>query len=313
MPDTQRIPSLAGDKLFIGDGGLETTMIFARGIELPEFASFLLLETDRGRQELRDYYHGYLEIARRHRVGFTLDTPTWRANRDWGDKLGYSPGDLDRVNRDAVALAREVRAEEETAETPIAICGTIGPRGDAYHPDHAMSPADAKRYHAAQIATFADAGVDMIGAYTLAYAEEAAGIVAAAADAAIPVSISFTVETDGRLPSGQELQDAIAFVDSETGGAAIYFMVNCAHPTHFGPVIERGGAWLDRLGGMRANASRKSHAELDRAPGLDAGDPEQLGAEYRALKPSMQHARVLGGCCGTDTRHVARICEQWLS
>jgi homocysteine S-methyltransferase len=313
MATTERIPSLEQDKLFIGDGGLETTMIFERGIELPEFASFLLLETDRGRRELRDYYRGYLEIARRHGVGFTLDTPTWRANRDWGEKLDCSPEDLDRINRDAVELAREVRAEEETAETPIAICGTIGPRGDAYHPDHAMSPADAKRYHRTQIRTFADAGVDMVGAYTLAYAEEAAGIVAAAAEAGVPGSISFTVETDGRLPSGQGLPEAIASVDGQTDAAAIYFMVNCAHPTHFGPVIERGGAWLGRLGGIRANASRKSHAELDSAPGLDSGDPEQLGAEYRALKPSIEHARVLGGCCGTDTRHVARICQQWLS
>jgi homocysteine S-methyltransferase len=137
--------------------------------------------------------------------------------------------------------------------------------------------------------------------------------VAAAAEAGVPGSISFTVETDGRLPSGQGLPEAIASVDGQTDAAAIYFMVNCAHPTHFGPVIERGGAWLGRLGGIRANASRKSHAELDSAPGLDSGDPEQLGAEYRALKPSIEHARVLGGCCGTDTRHVARICQQWLS
>ena len=176
-----------------------------------------------------------------------------------------------------------------------------------------MSPTDANGYHATQVRTFADAGVDMVGAYTLAYAEEAAGIVAAAADAGVPVSISFTVETDGRLPSGQELEDAIALVDRETDGAAIYFMVNCAHPTHFGPVIERGGGWIERLGGIRANASRKSHAELDEAPGLDSGNPEELGSEYRELRPHMQHARVLGGCCGTDTRHVARICEQWLS
>ncbi len=313
MPADERIPSLDREQLFIGDGGMETTMIFERGIELPEFASFLLLETDGGRQALVDYYRGYLEIARAHGVGFTLDTPTWRANSDWGEKLGYSAQDLDRVNRDAVALAGQVRAEQETAETPIAICGTIGPRGDAYHPDRVMSPDEAKRYHATQIATFADAGVDMVAAYTLAYSEEGAGIVAAAVAAGVPVTISFTVETDGRLPSGQELQDAIAFVDGETAAEALYFMVNCAHPTHFGPVVERGGPWLDRLGGIRANASRKSHAELDEAPGLDSGNPDQLGAEYRALKPHLQHARVLGGCCGTDTRHVARICEQWLS
>ncbi|MGC1165278.1 MAG: homocysteine S-methyltransferase family protein [Solirubrobacterales bacterium] len=307
---TSRFPS--GGRLFIGDGGLETTMIFREGIELPEFASYVLLRDPAGVEALRRYYLGYLEIARRHGTGFTLDTPTWRANADWGEKLGDSAAALAEVNREAVALAEEIRGAEESTELPIAICGTIGPRGDAYRPRAVMSAPEAERYHGAQIGTFAGAAVDMVGAYTLTYAEEAIGIARAAAANDVPVAIAFTLETDGRLPSGQSLGEAIELVDAETDGGAAYFMVNCAHPSHFAAVIEGGGPWLERLGGIRANASSKSHAELDEATELDPGDPAALGAEYRALKHRLPNARVLGGCCGTDQRHVDRICADWL-
>jgi len=305
-----RLPS--GERLFIGDGGLETTLIFREGIELPCFAAYPLLRDEAGREALRRYSRGYLEIARRHGTGFILDTPTWRANADWGAQLGDDAAALAEANRDAVALAEEIRAEEESAELPIAICGAIGPRGDGYEPGELMSAAEAEGYHRAQVQTFAAAGADLVAAYTLCYAEEAIGIVRAAVAAGIPVTISFTLETDGRLPNGQSLPEAIELVDAETGGGALYFMVNCAHPSHFAAVLAAGGEWLARLGGIRANASRKSHAELDAAPDLDAGDPDQLGAEYRALKPDLPNVRVLGGCCGTDQRHVERICADWL-
>jgi S-methylmethionine-dependent homocysteine/selenocysteine methylase len=308
---TNRLPT--GERLFIGDGGLETTLIFREGIELPEFAAYPLLRSEAGIEALRRYYRGYLEIARRHGTGFTLDTPTWRANADWGERLGDDAAALVEVNRQAVALAEEIRAEEESPELPIAICGTVGPRGDGYAPGELMSAAEAERYHRAQVQTFAAAGTDLVAAYTLCYAQEAIGIVRAAVAAEVPVTISFTLETDGRLPSGQALPEAIELVDAETGGAAAYFMVNCAHPSHFAAVLAASGWWLARLGGIRANASRKSHAELDAAPDLDAGDPDRLGAEYRALKPALPDVRVLGGCCGTDHRHVERICAEWSS
>jgi homocysteine S-methyltransferase len=310
MSANHRFPS--GERLFIGDGGLETTLIFREGLDLPEFASYVLLRDPAGVEGLRRYYRDYLEIARRRGTGFTLDTPTWRANADWGEKLGDSAAALAEVNRAAVALAEEIRGAEESAETPIAICGTVGPRGDAYQPESVMSAEEAERYHGAQIATFASTSADLVGAYTLTYAEEAIGIVRAAMANEIPAVISFTLETDGRLPSGQPLEDAMAQVDAETGGGAAYFMINCAHPSHFAAVIEQGGSWLERLGGIRANASSKSHAELDEATELDAGDPDALGTEYRALKSRLPNARVLGGCCGTDQRHVDSICAAWL-
>jgi homocysteine S-methyltransferase len=298
--------------MFIGDGGLETTMIFDHGYELPGFAAFLLLLDPDKRDALGRYYAAYIEIAGRHGLGFTLDTPTWRANPDWGEELGYSWPELADINRQAVAFGEEIRASFETPETPIAVCGTLGPRGDGYHPSSVMSPGAAERYHSAQIGVFASSAADMVSAYTLTYADEATGIVHAARAAGIPVSISFTVETDGRLASGQPVGEAIEQVDADTDGGAQYFMINCAHPTHFAGAVRAGGAWLGRLCGVRANASRKSHEELDQSDELDSGDPIELGAAYKVLKPELGDLRLLGGCCGTNTRHVAQICDDWL-
>jgi homocysteine S-methyltransferase len=288
-------------------------MIFDEGIELPCFASFLLLENEAGVEALRRYYRGYLEIARRYELGFTLDTPTWRANRDWGERLKYSPEELAAVNRRAVELAEKIRGEEQRPESPIVICGTIGPRGDGYGVGEEMSAAAAQTYHAEQVETFADSAAEMVSAYTLTYAAEAVGVVRAAVAAGIPATISFTVETDGRLPSGQPLAEAIAAVDEQTDASARYFMVNCAHPTHFAAAVEAGGAWLERLGGVRCNASRRSHAELDEADELDRGDPEELGRLYAALKAHLPAVRMIGGCCGTSTPHIASICDKWVA
>jgi S-methylmethionine-dependent homocysteine/selenocysteine methylase len=312
MPQAERVPTLGG-RLFLGDGGLETTMIYDEGIELEHFAAFLLLDDDRGREALRRYYRSYIELAHKYGAGFTLDTPTWRANADWGSRLGRSAADLVEINRAAVGFAQELRAAHETDAMPIAVCGTIGPRADAYHPATVMSPAEAERYHAVQIRTFKDAGVDMVSAYTLAYADEATGIVRAARALSVQVSVSFTVETDGRLPSGQSLPEAIELVDAGTDGHPAYFMINCAHPAHFAAVVSQPGGWRERIGGVRPNASRKSHGELDRAAELDSGDPDELAWAYKRLQPHLAGLRVLGGCCGTSDRHVDRICSQWIN
>jgi S-methylmethionine-dependent homocysteine/selenocysteine methylase len=301
------LPQLAGD-LFITDGGMETTLIFQRGLELPHFASFDLLRGDEGRSELRDYYETYLTLARTRGVGLLLDTPTWRANRDWGERLGYSDADLERANRDGVALVGGLRDEQGP---PLVVSGCVGPRGDGYQAADLMTAEEAERYHTPQVETFADAGADLVSALTLTYAEEATGVTRAAETAGMPVVISFTVETDGRLPSGQALGDAIAQVDADTDGAPAYFMINCAHPTHFEHVLVEGEPWLERLGGLRANASRKSHAELDESDELDDGNPVELGEQYGALRSRLPHVTVVGGCCGTDHRHIDEICRGW--
>jgi homocysteine S-methyltransferase len=288
---------------------METVLTFQRGIDLPCFASFPLLDTPEGREELRRYYESFVELAAERGLTAILDTPTWRANADWGAKLGYSPDDLARVNREAVAFLESLRRD---APEPFVISGCMGPRDDGYRPSALMSADEAERYHAAQVGTFAETAADLVTALTLTYPEEAIGIVRAARQVEIPVVISFTVETDGRLPDGHALGEAVGAVDAETDRGAEYFMINCAHPVHFASALEDGAPWLDRLGGLRVNASRKSHAELDESTELDEGDPAELADQHRALRLRLPAVTVLGGCCGTDHRHVAAIADAWL-
>jgi S-methylmethionine-dependent homocysteine/selenocysteine methylase len=290
---------------------METTLIFHEGLELPMFASFVLLDDEDGRVHLAKYYEKYLALAREHGVGFVLDTPTWRANPDWGAKLGYDAAALAKINARAVMLMETLRAAWETPATPCVISGAIGPRGDGYKAGN-MSADEAQDYHRAQIGAFAAGNADMVAAYTLTNIDEAIGIARAARDCAMPCAISFTVETDGRLVTGRTLRDAIETVDHETGGYPAYYMINCAHPEHFEQALEAGEPWLDRIYGVRANASTKSHAELDESETLDIGDPADLGRRYQALRQSFPGMRILGGCCGTDHRHVAAICESCL-
>jgi len=304
------LPQIRGGP-FLTDGGMETTLIFHEGIELPHFASFILLTTREGHQHLKSYYKRYLAIARQHQVGFVLDTPTWRANPEWGEKLGFGPKALQAVNEDAVDLTLELRAEFESETTPVVISGQIGPRGDGYKAGW-MTASEAEAYHAGQIESFAGTEADMVTAYTLTNVEEAVGIARAAKKAGMPCAISFTLETNGRLITGPTLKEAVEAVDRETGGSAAYYLVNCAHPVHFVGTFEEGGCWRDRVLGIRANASTLSHAELDVAETLDDGDPTDLGLHYRDLARTLPSLRIMGGCCGTDHRHIAAICEACL-
>lgn len=305
MIDQGDLPQLA-DRIFLTDGGIETVLIFNEGVDLPLFAAFPLLDDEQGTERLRRYYEPYLALADEGGTGFVLESPTWRASPRWAEELGYDAAQLDRLNRRAIELLEEIRSSRP-AGGPIVISGCIGPEGDGYDPERLLTAAEAEDYHSVQIGTFAGTTADMVAAITMTYAEEAIGIARAAAAAEVPVAISFTVETDGRLPSGQPLGEAIEEVDSESGGAPAYFMVNCAHPTHFSGALDEGAPWLERLRGIRANASTKSHAELDEAEDLDAGDPADLGARYAALREQLPQLSVLGGCCGTDHRHVAEI------
>ena len=275
------LPQLDGPT-FITDGGMETVLIFHEGLELPDFASFVLLDDEAGSEALRAYFRRFLAIGREHGVGVLLDTPTWRASPDWGERLGYSRERLAELNRRGVALLEGLRAETG-GDPPLLISGCIGPRGDGYVVGEQMSPDEAERYHSFQAEVFADTAADAVSALTLTYADEAVGIVRAVHKTGLPVVVSFTVETDGRLPSGQTLGEAIEHVDAETDGAAAYFMLNCAHPTHFAGALEADAPWIGRLRGIRANASKLSHAELDEAETLDEGDPAELAAAYREL------------------------------
>lgn len=297
------------DKLFLTDGGLETTLIFENGYDLPQVAAFDVFKYKDGYEVLKAYFLPYINLARSHGTGFILESPTWRASRDWGSKIGYSPADLKAMNQKSIALLDDLRREWESPATPMVISGCIGPRGDGYQVSEKMTVSQAKAYHQEQIDTLSNTEADLVSAYTINYIEEAIGIVLAAQSAAIPVVISFTVETDGRLPSGQPLSEAIETVDQATDGGPVYYMINCAHPTHFHAALASRQPWTGRIKALRANASSKSHAELDESETLDTGNPVDLGQRYAQLKALLPHLNVFGGCCGTDTQHVTEICK----
>jgi homocysteine S-methyltransferase len=303
------LPQLASD--FLSDGGLETTLVFHRGIDLPHFAAFPLLDTADGRRELENYYGAYLAIAVRRGTGFVLDTPTWRASKDWAPRLGYDLAGLRRINRESINFIDELRRRWERPGTPCVLNGVIGPRGDGYKRGE-MDAAEAEDYHAFQAEIFAATNADMISAITMNTTGEAIGIARAAKAAAMPCVLSFTVETDGKLISGISLREAVERTEEATGGSPAYYMVNCAHPSHFADALERGEAWASRIGGIRANASAKSHAELDESTELDIGDVGDFGRRYGALKRDYPAIRVLGGCCGTDHTHIEAVCEACL-
>ncbi|WP_299470857.1 homocysteine S-methyltransferase family protein [uncultured Roseibium sp.] len=301
----QTLPQMSGD-LFVTDGGIETTLIFDYGIDLPLFAAFPLLATGEGRETLRRYYRSHASVAVTHGTGFVFESATWRASPDWARKLGVSLEDLVTLNQRSISLMAELRVEFPGLRSVLSGC--IGPRGDGYVPGEIMQPAEAEAYHDVQIGALATTGADLVTAITINNTPEAIGIVRAAQGHGIPVVISFTVETDGRLPTGQTLGAAISEVDARTDFGPAYFMLNCAHPDHFSETLRTGGEWRNRICGIRANASRLSHAELDEAEELDDGNPVETGRDYADLKSFMPQLVVLGGCCGTDHRHIEQVC-----
>jgi len=303
-----RSPWPTPDTVVVTDAGLETWLVFDHGIDLPAFAAYPLVATPEGRALLTEYYGYYAEIARSIDAAVLLDAPTWRANPDWAATLGHDRAALSELIADSVGVVADVRAGW-TGSRPFLIGGAVGPRGDGYQIDSMMDPDTAAGYHSFQVAAMASAGIDVVDALTMGYVDEAVGIARAAEDAGVNVVISFTVETDGRLPSGMSLAEAIEQTDAATNGYVTHFMVNCAHPTHFDHVLD--GAWVARIGGLRANASQLSHAELDEMVELDSGDPADLAARYVGLRSSLPNLHVLGGCCGTDHRHVAAIANAW--
>ena len=301
---TWRLPGT--EQGWVTDGGLETDLIFHRGLDLPDFASFPLLDDSAGRAALDDYSRGYADVAARAGAGLLLETLTWRANTDWGARLGYDGEALRRINREAVTYLRSLADEVPDGVEQVLVVGAVGPRGDGY----LAGDLDADRYadyHRPQLAAFAEAGADLATAYTLTTVAEAVGIVRAARDVGLPVAISYTVETDGRLPDGTTLADAVGELDAATDSGAAHLLVNCAHPDHVAPGLDVSAAWAERIAGLRVNSSRLSHAELDEAEELDEGDLPDLAARTRALAGSLPSVRIIGGCCGTDSRHIAAM------
>jgi homocysteine S-methyltransferase len=289
------------------DSGVETEILFGVGRDLPAFAIFPLLDDDEGRAILDTYYRDHLAVAAEYGCGYVLETPTWRSNPGWGASLGYSQDELDDLDRRAVAFLAHIRSTSPSNTGPMPLSGLLGPRGDGYQVERAMTPDEARSYHEHQIGVFAGAGADLVSGCTLNYAAEGMGIALAARDHAIPVMLYFTVETDGRLPDGSSLGDAIRSIDEATDGYVAYYGINCAHPDHIAPALEDSAEWAGRVLAVRSNASRLSHAELDVAETLDPGDPEELAAGYLALRGTLSDATVFGGCCGTGAGHIRAV------
>jgi S-methylmethionine-dependent homocysteine/selenocysteine methylase len=308
------VAQLLTRELFITDGGIETTLVFDKGLDLPCFAAYTLLKTEEGTKQLRDAYAIYAKTAEQYSTNVLFESPTWRATKDWGDKMGYTEKQLEQAIEQSIGLLESIRHEYEPATgKKLIISGCIGPRGDGYVVDKTMTVDQAEAYHANHIKTFAEkTNADLVSGLTLTYPEEAIGLAKAARRCDMPCVISFTVETDGKLPNGQSLKEAIDQVDAATDKYPAYYMINCAHPTHFQDIFDESDSkeWTKRISAVRANASCKSHAELDEATELDAGNPVELAAQTRSLHAKLPNLTVLGGCCGTDHRHIEAICKE---
>ncbi len=292
------------DRPFLCYTGIETDLIFNQGVDLPGFATFPLLENEEGRELLTKSYLEQVELAREMGCGLMFESVTWVANKDRAAAIGYSANIMEQINIDAVQFIREL--SDNIGDVPIILSAQVGPRGDGYKPDSQMDDDEAEQYHQPQLAQLAKAKPDIVSAFTISYPEEAIGIVRAAQKHQLPVAISFTVETDGLLPTGMPLGEALDAVDAATDNYAEYFLINCAHPEHFLPNLN-DGPWIKRIAGTVANASRCSHAELDEATELDDGDPKELGTYFAMIKNTYPHMRIFGGCCGTDMRHMREI------
>ncbi len=302
---SRRAPLPAVGDHFITEAGLETELVFHDGFELPHFISATLVDDAAGYARLDTYYRSFATLAETEGMGVLLETPTWRISADWSPLVGCNREDRRRINRRAAAMLMDIREESALKRERFVVSGNVGPRYDGYVADKLMSVDEATDYHHEQIGDLVASGVDAISGMTITTSSEAAGIARAANAHDIPVVVSLTVETDGRLPSGERLDEAISRIDHEATVA--YFGINCAHPSHFVDVLA-AGAWAHRIGALRANASRKSHAELDACEVLDDGDPHELASDYASLLEDLPSLRVFGGCCGTDLRHVRQIC-----
>lgn len=309
MSDTTPTPWPDRSRTVVTDAGLETWLLFQRSLELPAFAVYPLALDPNARQVLAEYYDHYAAIAAATGAAAVIEAATWRANPDWATTLGHDQAMLGTFIDACVSLVREARDRWPDVR-PFLVGGTVGPRGDGYRVDTSMDPEEAAGYHSFQVERMAAAGVDVITALTMGYIGEAVGIALAAQRAGLPVVVSFTVETDGRLPSGMPLGEAIDASDELTGGYPVHYMINCAHPTHFEHLLD-GQPWVRRVGGVRANASALSHVELDEMVELDEGDPDDLADRYVRLRERLPNLHQIGGCCGTDHRHVAAIAARW--
>lgn len=301
-----KIPATGG-RTFLTEGGIETHMQYKKGYELKHFCLFDLMNNSQAIADLRAYHVRIIEVALKHKVGAVLDGVHYRSSRDWGELLGYSPAGLADIVVQGIEFYRDLAREFETDDSPMPVSGVVGPRGDAYAVGRTMTVHEAEDYHAEQIATMKKAGADFITALTFSQVDEAIGLVRAAQGLDIPVVVSFTLGSDGKLKTGPGIGNAIQAIDTATDDGPAYYMINCTHPVDFAPAFDDPGDWTQRLAGIRPNASSLDHGMLCQLGHLEEGDPDELAQQMAEMANRFPHLSVWGGCCGTDYHHIDKI------
>lgn len=299
-------PRLDG-RFYLTEGGAETEIMYKWGFELPEFAMFTLLDNPEADEVIRNMYRRYFDVAAAHDTGILAMGHDYRASPDWAQKLGYSAADLTRFQHRTMQFLDDVRAEYADRVSDAYITACIGPRGDAYGTGGDISASEAEDYHAVQLGNLEGTAADMAVAATFNNIPESIGVIRAANRMGIPIGVSLTLTPEGRLRSGPTLREAVETIDEVTGGAAEWFGTNCAHPLEFEPALDDAGPWLDRLRYVRPNAAKMDKLALCELGHLEDGDPVELGEQMGEVARRFPRADILGGCCGTDERHLSEI------
>lgn len=308
MADAKSFPSKQEGRFYLSEGGTETELMYKYGFELPEFAMFPLLNNPDAVSKMREMFRSYLEVVAVNGMCALMGGLDYRASPDWGERLGYSPEGLAEANHHALAFLREIADEYTTDIQEILIQGVIGPRGDAYERNETITENEAEDYHSVQLKTLKEADVDLALAMTFNNIRESIGVARAAAKVGVPLAISFIVNSESKLDTGQSLGEAIATIDAETNHAPEFYSVNCCHPIEYEPAIESYD-WINRVRGVRPNASKRDKIALCQLGHLEDGDPVELGQQCGDLARRYPHMDIWGGCCGTWDNHLNEIAK----
>ena len=301
---------LKSARVFLAEGAIATRLIYEFKRETPDFAQFIHLFDPAARADLVEIFRSYMKIAAEYDLPMLVSAPTWRAHPEGLARQGFAaPGDLARVNGDAVAVVQELR-RELGLEHNVYIAGVIGPRFDGYDPSGAPDAATAEAYHLPQAQVLAASGVDLLSARTFASLEELLGVARAFAATGLPYVLAPVVDAHGNLRDGTPLTEAVARIDAEVSCPPLHFFIGCVHPAHVVAAAE-GRAWpaSQRVLGLHGNASSLPPEELDRLDHLDAGDSEDF-ADFM-VELHGRGVKLLGGCCGTGVAHIRAVARRF--
>lgn len=306
MVNNKSFPCSQEGRFYLSEGGTETEFMYKHGFELPHFAIFPLLDNPDAVSKLREMFRSYLDVAAKHEVCALMGGLDYRASPDWGELLGYSPAGLADANMQSIEFLREIAGEYSSQIPETLIQGLIGPRGDAYERNETITENEAEDYHAVQLETLKEADVDLALAITFNNIPESVGVARAAAKIGIPLGISLSLDSSSKLNSGQSLSEAITMIDKATDQSPEFYSINCSHPLEFEPAIEPGD-WVNRIRGVRPNASKMDKMALCQLGHLEEGDPVELGVLCGDLARRYPHMDIWGGCCGTWDKHLNEI------